>query len=298
MPDSKEIIIEIKTNMSESIDTLAKLQKELDAVRVEQLKVAGAFKAGTKTREEADKELQVLAATQRSLVSDMKSVKKEIDNQTKAFKENEGSIQKMRAELISMRKEYESLSKSDREGDKGQKLLENISKTTNELKQLEAAQGDYRREVGHYQNAIEGLNPVLGKGIAMFRSWSNGTMSVGTAFKNGITAVKAFGRQLLSLLANPIVAAFAAIVAVVTKLTDAFKKNDEAMTALSRVFAAFKPILDIINKGFQALVNVAAKALNAIANGVNSLMSMIPGLRDYAQANDDIVVSTSVHQFA
>ena len=285
MPDSQDILIEIKTNMADSLDQLVKLQKELDAVKAEEEKVRKA--AG-----DHDKELQALAATHRSIANDMKTVKKEIDNQTKAFKEAEGSINQMRAQLANMRKEYESLSKTEREGAAGQQLLANIASTTEELKKLEAAQGDVRRNVGNYQSALQALDPALAKALNQFVLLSNGTMKVGTAFKNGITQVKAFSMQMLKLLANPFVAAFAAIVAIVVKLTNEFKKNDEAMTALSRAFAAFKPILDIINKGFQVLVNVAAKALNAIANGVNTFMSWIPGLRDYAKANDDIVVST------
>ena len=292
MPNAQDIIIEVKTNMADSIDALAKLQQELDAVKVEQLKVEAAFKSGQKTREQADKELEVLRATHRSLSSDMKAVRKDIDDQTKAFKSAEGSLVQMRGQLASMRKEYESLSKAERESATGTQLLEKIANTTDELKKLEAAQGDFRRNVGNYQSALQALDPALAKALNQFTLLSNGTMKVGVAFRNGIAAVKAFGAQLLKLLANPIVAAFAAIVAIVVKLTNEFKKNDEAMTALSRAFAAFKPILDVINKGFQVLVNVAAKALNAIANGVNTLMSWIPGLKEYAQANDDIVVST------
>lgn len=292
MANTQDIIIEVKTNMADSIDALAKLQQELDAVKVEQLKVEAAFKSGQKTREQADKELEVLRATHRSLSSDMKAVRKDIDDQTKAFKSAEGSLVQMRGQLASMRKEYESLSKAERESATGTQLLEKIANTTDELKKLEAAQGDFRRNVGNYQSALQALDPALAKALNQFTLLSNGTMKVGVAFRNGITAVKAFGAQLLKLLANPIVAAFAAIVAVVMKLVDAFKKNDEAMTALSRAFAAFKPILDVINKGFQALANVAAKALNAIADGVKTLMSWIPGLKEYAQANDDIVVST------
>ena len=211
MANTQDIIIEVKTNMADSIDALAKLQQELDAVKVEQLKVEAAFKSGQKTREQADKELEVLRATHRSLSSDMKAVRKDIDDQTKAFKSAEGSLVQMRGQLASMRKEYESLSKAERESATGTQLLEKIANTTDELKKLEAAQGDFRRNVGNYQSALQALDPALAKALNQFTLLSNGTMKGGVAFRNGITAVKAFGAQLLKLLANPIVAAFAAI---------------------------------------------------------------------------------------
>lgn len=292
MADSKEILIEIKTNMADSLETLVRLQKQLDAVKVEQMKVEAAFKSGQKSREDADKELQALAATQRSLSSDMKSVKKEIDNQTKAYKLNEGSIQQMRAQLANMRKEYEEMSKAERNSAKGDELLLKIRSTTDELKKLEEAQGDYRRSVGQYQNAIKNLSPVLSEVFGKFAELSKGTMNVGVAFKNGITQVKAFGAQLLKLLANPIVAIIAAIAAVVMKLVDSFKKNDEAMTELNAAFAAFKPVLDVIEKGFQKLVGVVTKVVSAIGKVVKGVMSAIPGLKEYADAEEDIVRST------
>lgn len=292
MADSKDVIIQVKTNMAESLDMLVKLQKELDDVKVAQLQVNAAVKAGTKTREDADRELQALAAAERSLKGEMRGVQKEIDNEVKAYNEAEGSIKQMRASLANLRKEYEELSKAERDGAKGQELLTSIQTTTDELKKLEAAQGDYRREVGHYQNAIKNLSPVLSESLGKFAELSKGTMNVGVAFKNGVSAVKSFGTQLLKLLANPIVAIIAAIAAVVMKLVDSFKKNDTAMTELQSAFAAFKPILDLVEKGFQALVGVATKVVSVIGKVAKTITSWIPSLREYGQAEEDVVRAT------
>lgn len=111
-------------------------------------------------------------------------------------------------------------------------------------------------------------------------------------FKAATTAAKAFGKQLLALLANPIVAIIAAVVVVVLKLADAFKKNDKAMTALQSAMAAFRPILDLINRGFQVLVGVVTKAIDGISRMVQAVTNAIPFLRKYAQQEEDIVRST------
>lgn len=292
MADTKDVILNIKTNFAENIDQLAKLQKELDDLKVAELQLNAAVKAGTKTREDADKELEALAAQVRNVKNEQREYRKEIDNEIKKQQEAEGSIKQMRASLANLRKEYEELSKAERDGAKGNELLTKIQSTTDELKKLEAAQGDYRREVGHYQNAINNLSPVLSKALGEFANLSKGTMNVGVAFKNGVSAVKSFGTQLLKLLANPIVAIIAAIAAVVMKLVDSFKKNDAAMTELQSAFAAFKPILDLVEKGFQALVGVATKVVSVIGNVAKTITSWIPSLRDYGQAEEDIVRST------
>lgn len=292
MADTKDVILNIKTNFSENIDQLARLQKELDDLKVAELQLNAAVKTGTKTREEADKELEALAAQVRNVKNEQREYRKEIDNEIKKHQEAEGSIKQMRLELTAMRKEYEEMSKAERNSAKGDELLTKIQSTTDELKKLEAAQGDYRREVGHYQNAIKNLSPVLSESLGKFAELSKGTMNVGVAFKNGITQVKAFGAQLLKLLANPIVAIIAAIAAVVMKLVDSFKKNDTAMTELQSAFAAFKPVLDVIEKGFQKLVGVATKVVSVIGNVAKTITSWIPSLRDYGQAEEDIVRST------
>lgn len=288
----KDVILNIKTNFAENIDQLAKLQKELDDLKVAELQLNAAVKSGTKTREEADKELEALAAQVRNVKNEQREYRREIDNEIKKHQEAEGSIKQMRLELAAMRKEYEEMSKAERQSASGDELLTKIQSTTDELKKLEAAQGDYRREVGHYQNAIKNLSPVLSESLGKFAELSKGTMNVGVAFKNGITQVKAFGAQLLKLLANPIVAIIAAIAAVVMKLVDSFKKNDAAMTELNAAFAAFKPVLDIIEKGFQKLVGVVTKVVSAIGKVVNGVMSVIPGMKEYADAEEDIVRKT------
>ena len=76
------------------------------------------------------------------------------------------------------------------------------------------------------------------------------------------------------------------------KLVEAFKKNDAAMTALQRVFAAFKPIMDVINLAFTKLAEVIGKVMDGIANFVQKVASFIHVLKDYAAAEDDVVVAT------
>ena len=289
---TKDVILHIQTNFTENLDQLAKLQKQLDELRVAELQVNAAVKAGTKTRQDADKELEAIAAEIRNVKTQQREYRKEIDNEIKAHEANEGSIKQMRSELANMRKEYESLSKAERQSPKGDELLDNIKKTTDSLKTLEQAQGDYRREVGHYQNAIQNLSPTLSKALAEFKNLSNGTMSAGVAFKNAVPMLKAFGSQLLTLLTNPIVATFVAIAAAVMKLVDSFKKNDQAMTELQSAFAAFKPVIDVIEKAFQSLVGVVTKAVAAIGKGVKAVLSLIPSFKEYADAEEDIVRAT------
>lgn len=281
--NTKQIVIDFKIMSDDAVKTIQDTKVKIDNLKKV---LEGMKKAGLENSEMYHKLSAALKDNEQVLKANQKILLDNIRQQ----KGNADSLNAMRAKLRELKTEYENLSKSERESDIGKNLLQNIKNVTDEVSDLEHELGDWTRQVGNYQKALEGLPG--GKLILLFKSLSNGTMSLSTAFKNGALAVKGFGAQLLKLLANPIVAAIAAIAAVVMKLVDSFKKSDSAMTELQRTFVAFKPVLDLIEKGFQAIVNVVTKVVGAIGNGVRAIMSLIPGLRDYVQAEDDIVVAT------
>lgn len=110
------------------------------------------------------------------------------------------------------------------------------------------------------------------------------TKGLAGGFQAAGTAVKAMSKSLLSLLANPYVAAFAAIVVIVMKLVDAFKKNDAAMTALQKAFSVFQPILDVINKIFNAIVGTITKVIDGFSKLATKILSIIPGFKQASEA--------------
>ncbi len=61
-------------------------------------------------------------------------------------------------QLVKLRKEYKSLSEEDRNGTIGTGKLEEIQKLDSQLKAMDATMGQYQRNVGHYQLALEALN--------------------------------------------------------------------------------------------------------------------------------------------
>lgn len=301
--NQKEVIIEIKTKMSDSLDSIERLKKELEQLTVEQIRLNGAlknaeadFKAGkisedeyTKTTKALSDELEVINSQMKVNRQQMNGYRKDIENEIKDHEAAEGSIKQMRIELSKMRKEYESMSKTDRESDAGQALLGKIAGTTEELKKLEQAQGDWRREVGHYQNALENLSPILSRTIGAFKAASGGTMNFNVALKNAGTAVKTFGKQLLKLAVNPVVLAIVAVVTVVKKLVDQFKQTDDAMTALEQLFASFSPILEVFRGILSVIVGILTKVIGGLTSMVTAVMSLVPAFGEASKAAQDYV---------
>lgn len=160
------------------------------------------------------------------------------------------------------------------------------------FQQAGQAAGDASVTVQGFGKALYDTAGAEEKAATGAAATAKGASGISGAFSAAGTAVKAFSKQMLALLANPIVAAIAAIVAILVKLAAEFRKNDAAMTAIQQVFAAFRPVLDVINRAFQALVGVLTKVAEGFASVASWLVKLIPGMREYAEAEMDTVNAT------
>lgn len=286
---SKQVILDLQVNSKEAIDAIVKARERIDELKNAKKVLEQEFKSGNKSLSEFRKEVAVIDAAIKDVNTTIRANEKELQNQIKANNSAEDSLNSMRVQLSSLKNQYADLSQAERESAQGKDLLNKIHDMTVEVKGLETAQLDFTRNVGNYMSALTGPVGVVVNG---FKALSNGSLSLGLAFKNLGTMISGLSKQLLKLMANPWVAAFSAIVLVVMKLVDAFKKNDAAMTALQSAMAAFKPVIDLINKGVQVLVRGLTGVVEGFSKMAQKVMSAIPFLKKYAEAEEDIVRST------
>ena len=231
-----------------------------------------------------------LSAVYKDLQQSVKANEKVLREELKQMQSNGDSINALRAQLKLARQEYENLSAAERDSAQGTALLDHIQELSDTLGGLEEKQRDWSRSVGHYADALTGL--PISKVTAAFKGLSNGTVTLGGAFKKGIAGVKAFGASLKALMKIPIVAIISAIALVVMKLVDSFKKNDAAMTMVKKSMAMLKPPLQLLEKLFQVLTKAITAVMDALTKVGNAIMSLIPGLKQYVDANNDVIDST------
>lgn len=284
------IIIEIDVDNTQATKNIMDAQAALEELKKEQKELNKQIKEGNEINEETVERMQEINEQIVFQSDKLKANKKVLADNVKAQKANEDSLVSLRAQLSKLLLAYDNLSKKEREGAKGDKMLKDIQNLTAEISKAEEASGRWQRSVGHYQKALEGTN--LGKYATLMNNLSGGTGKVADAFKGGVTAVKAFSKQLLAMLANPIVAVIAAVAAVLMQLVNAIKKNDDAMTALNRVMASFKPILDVFKIALDGIVTAITKIANGLANVIQKISSLIPGMKQLAEAENDLVVVT------
>lgn len=156
--------IEVKVNMSGSKTGVSKQAKETAKMSSEQIGYIEQLIQRTKDLEQQYKKLPE-AADATPIIQEFSQIKRQLDdvgnNLVNASKKQdlaEGSILSYRAQLSKLIYEYDRLSQAEREAAAGKGLLENIQRTTVELKNAEEASMRYQRNVGNYKSAFNGLS--------------------------------------------------------------------------------------------------------------------------------------------
>ena len=283
----EKVIINIEVSNEQATAAINKAANELGKLRQEQTDLNKAYNEGSLSRKEYVKEMKDIRKQMSENNAIIKANEKVLKDNAKAAKDAEGSLNQMRTQLKDLQKQWAALSATERDSAMGKEILDKMQSLNTEVSDLEHKMGDWRRQVGHYEQALLGLTGPIGAVANLFKGLSGGTMQLSVAFKNGAQAVAAFGKQLLALLTNPIVAIIAAIVVVVMKLVDAFKKSDDAMTSLNTAMAAFQPIVSAVGFVLEKVAETLGKVALGIANVVTAVLRVIPAFKDAQDAAQD-----------
>ena len=173
------------------------------------------------------------------------------------------------------------------------KLEEETRKIYEEMNRLQQATGKYTLNVGNYENAINsaiGVNSKWFNSLQMLAGLFQGGLTSG--IKTAGTAVAGFGRQLLALLANPIVATIAAVTAAFMALAKGISTSEENTMALERVLAPFQRVLTGVLNILQTVAGWVlkfAEGFEEAAFAVSRFLERIPLVGRYIKdANDAI----------
>lgn len=297
MARQEEIIIEVEVNAGESAERLAAVQARIHDVKQanKELKAEQRTlneelrKNGTITHEQAVrlKEISAEMAKNNADLKELTAAEKMYTAQLNTATQNDrkfgDSLVELSAQLAQLKQEYRGLTAAQRESAEGKAMLENIQNLDKTLKDADASMGDFKRNVGNYQSALLGLN---GNVVKVANLFSGG-------FKNGIaaagTALKGLGKTILATPVGWISAAISAAVKVFNELRDAFKRNDDAGTALSVAMARLQPIVTAVKEAFSALATVVAKVVGGITSAATAVLNLIPAYRRASEAAQELV---------
>lgn len=264
----EQIIIDVKLSDADFVKQAANVKRQIDELKQANKDLQKQVKDGTITDEEAAKQMERNNAQIKNLQATYNSYSKSVQGLNIDNEKLGDSLNEMRLRLRNLQSQYAALTKEQRDNEGiGGVLLKSIQSLDDEVKSTEATMGDFRRNVGNYptllDNLVPGFSKVTGAVDKLGISFSGGLVQ---GLKSAGTAVTTFGKMLLTTPVGWIAAGLAAVVAVLHKLSDAFKRNDEAGTAMQKLFASLQPITTAISKVFDGLATIIGKAANAIAD--------------------------------
>lgn len=268
MANTTEKILDIKVNYSTAIKAIAAYQSKIDEAREAEKKLKEELKNGEISRDEYNKQMAASKAYITDCNDSIRALSKQMQNQIKQEKENEGSLKSLRAELSNLTAEYDALSKADRENAEiGGVLKDRINEVTKELKGAEEETQRYYRNVGNYKNAIieaadanipfvHQINQLV-TGLGGLRSYLLGVkdemVDVSTTTTGATKVLKLLKVALVSTGIGAIVVALGSLVSYLSRTQAGIELANKVMASLG---ATVDVLIDRASKLGSALVNL------------------------------------------
>ena len=276
MSTEEEKILNIKVKYEDAIYGILRYKEKLQELSETENKLKDDFKNGKITYDEYATTITAIGEQVKDYKGTVRELSKEVQNNIKTEKEQEGSLRSLRAELSNATKAYDSLSEAERKGAKGQELKKHINEITDKLKEAEAETQRFYRNVGNYEESIKsalGVNNNFANSIMQMASNGKGLSGV---FDGAITSAKAFGSTLMSFMSNPVFLALAGIAGagVAFKWFFDYNKGILESTRLTREFLGLTgDNLKAVRDEIQATADTYGKDYKEVLEAVDVLTS-------------------------
>ena len=245
--------------VDQEFNSMKDAKDKMDSLKAEMLSLDDASEEYASTL----KELQTLQDKYNKVISDAKGA-----NDAAA-----GSYNALSKQMSDLKKAWKATADEAERNSIGQQILE----INDKLKEFDASIGNYQRNVGNYATAFtEG-----------FADMADGFDTMVPGVKQAQEAFSKLGIAMKTLIANPISAVIAALVAVFIALKKVISDNERAMEAIKKAMKSFEPILNMVSNAVAwlgekiavvvdwlgtkltgALEFVVNKGLNNFINGV------------------------------
>ena len=276
MSTEEQQILNIKVNYEDAIYGIIRYKEKLEELKKAQEELKQKYEDGKVTYDEYATSMVSIEEQTKSHKTTISELSKEVQNNIKVEKEQEGSLKSLRAELSNATKKYDAMSKAEREGAKGQELKKHINDIAEELKEAEEETQRFQRSVGSYEASIKsalGINSEFANSIMNMSAGGKGLAGI---FDGAITSAKAFGSTLMGFMTNPVFLSLAGIagVGVAFKWFFDYNKGIEESTRLTREFLGITgDSLEAIRNDIQATADTYGKDYKETLEAVDVLTS-------------------------
>lgn len=248
-----ETITILKVGTEEAVKNVGDLKNNIKQLKkdLEDLDI------GTQEYQDTLSELKV---NQNALKDAMYATSSSMDQLAEAATGTGESYNALVHRMAAYKEELRTVDTSTEEGMKRFKeLADQVNNVNDKLKALDAMQGNYQRNVGNYQSALDGLHAVV----------KDLPPSMGAVKKAGDQLDKSF--KLMSV--NPIIGVVTLVAPLINKIADGLKDNEKATEALNKALKALEPV----GQFFEALLDKIADALSWVVDKVVELAGKSDG---------------------
>lgn len=275
MAENREsTILEVQLDAGKVAQDLSDMIARIAALKEQQKQLTAEIKAGNdvdgKYAEQlirvkdqlswAEKQAKGLSATTKLLNADTLTYSDSLNGQ--------------RQKLADMQKAYDQLDKAARESEGGKAFLAAIKAQSDAVKGLEEETGRAQRNVGNYPKVLASAVPGFDKLNGFLDKMGQLAEGSEGAFGSMARGIGGATKAALKFIATPIGAIITAVMVALkvlsagwNKLTEAIGKNDDAGTAIARLYAVtIQPAIDLVTKAFAKLADWVGKVANALAD--------------------------------
>lgn len=169
-----------------------------------------------------------------------------------------------------------------------------LDKTTEDgRKQIEATNLQIKALTKEYNNQSKAIINSASKVSGLKGKWQEFAKAAEGALGNVSRGFSNFAKVVLT---NPIGLTITALVTVFNQLKEAFNQSDSAMTALQKGFAAFQPIVDLVNKALVKTVDGIATLINKTVEFASKFSPAIKASADFVEQQDKLEENLRAHQ--
>ena len=245
---AEETITILKVGTDEAVKSIADLKENVKSLK----KSLDNLEIGTQEYQDTLDEIKV---NQNALKDAMYATSSSMEDVAKSATGASESYNSLVHRMAALKEEFRSTNNEVRRLELGQQIKE----VNDQLKEMDALQGNFQRNVGNYtesiKDAFKGLaekTDAFGKSLNLAGGGING-------FKDSF---EAFGK-------SPAIATFGILVSVALKLADSLKEDETAMAAVKKLMEATKPIMDF----FKGVLGKVSEILSTLIEKVSQFIT-------------------------
>lgn len=245
---AEETITILKVGTEEAVKSIADLKENVKILK----KSLDDLEIGTQEYQDTLDEIKV---NQNALKDAMYATSSSMEDLAKSATGASESYNSLVHRMAALKEEFRSTNDEVRRLELGQQIKE----VNDQLKEMDAMQGNFQRNVGNYTESIKDAF----KGLAEKTDAFGKSLNLASGGINGFKdSFEAFGK-------SPAIATFGILVSVALKLADYLKEDETAMAAFKKLMEATKPIMDF----FKGVLGKVSEILSTLIEKVSQFIT-------------------------